>query len=122
MVVAIRRVITRNRESMAVVTLEDLQGTVDVVVFPRTYAETGPVWREDAVLLVAGRVDHKGDETVVLADTVWTWEEAVAMGPEAFAQAVAATERGGSRGRRNGSGRWSNGSGARGADVAAGRG
>jgi DNA polymerase-3 subunit alpha len=93
MVVAIRRVITRNRESMAVATLEDLQGTVDVVVFPRTYAETGPVWREDAVLLVAGRVDHKGDETVVLADTVWTWEDAVASGPEGFAQVVAATER-----------------------------
>ena len=80
MVVAIRRVITRNRESMAVVTLEDLQGTVDVVVFPRTYAETGDTWREDAVLLVAGRVDHKGDETVVLADSVWPWEEAAAMG------------------------------------------
>ena len=27
-----------------------------------------------AVLLVAGRVDHKGDETVVLADSLWTWD------------------------------------------------
>ena len=118
MVVAIRRVITRNRESMAVATLEDLQGTVDVVVFPRTYAETGPVWREDAVLLVAGRVDHKGEETVVLADTVWTWEDAAARGPEGFAQDVAATERGGGRGRRTGNGRWGDGAGARGAAVA----
>jgi DNA polymerase-3 subunit alpha len=113
MVVAVRRVITRNRESMAVATIEDLQGTVDVVVFPRTYAQTGPVWREDAVLLVAGRVDHKGEETVVLADTVWTWEDAVARGPEAFEQEVAAAERGGGRGRRNGNGRWSSGASAR---------
>ena len=105
MAVGIRRVITRNRESMAVVTLEDLQGTVDVVVFPRTYAETGDTWREDSVLLVAGRVDHKGDETVVLADTVWTWDDAVALGPEAFAQAVAAGDRGRRGPRRSGNGR-----------------
>ena len=105
MAVGIRRVITRNRESMAVVTLEDLQGSVDVVVFPRTYAETGDTWREDAVLLVAGRVDHKGDETVVLADSVWSWDEALALGPEAFAQAVAAGDRGRRGPRRNGQGR-----------------
>jgi DNA polymerase III alpha subunit len=116
MVVAVRRVITRNRESMAVATLEDLQGTLDVVVLPRTYAETGPVWREDAVLLVAGRVDHKGEETVVLADTVWTWEDAVARGTS-FGQEVLRRS-GEGRGRRNGNGnsRWSCGSGARGVD------
>jgi hypothetical protein len=102
MAVAIRRVITRNRESMAVVTLEDLQGTVDVVVFPRTYAETGETWREDAVLLVAGRVDHKGDETVILADAVWAWDEVVAKGPEVFAREVAAGDRGRRGPRRNG--------------------
>ncbi len=107
MAVGIRRVITRNRESMAVVTLEDPQGSVDVVVFPRTYADAGVAAKltDDAVLLVAGRVDHKGDETVVLADTVWTWEEASGMGEEAFALSAAAGERGRRGGRRrNGSG------------------
>jgi hypothetical protein len=78
---------------------------VDVVVFPRTYAETGDAWREDTVLLVAGRVDHKGDETVVLADTVWTWDAAVLLGPEAFARAVAAGDRGRRGPRRDGNGR-----------------
>ncbi len=54
------------------------------------------------MLLVAGRVDHKGDETVVLADSVWTWDEALALGPEAFAQAVAAGDRGRRGPRRSG--------------------
>jgi hypothetical protein len=49
---------------------------------------------------VAGRVDHKGDETVLLADTVWAWEEATTLGPDAFARAVARDD----RGRRNGNG------------------
>ncbi len=108
MAVGIRRVITRNKESMAVVTLEDLQGPVDVVIFPRTYADAGVAAKltEDTVLLVAGRVDHKGDETVVLADSVWTWEEATAKGRDVFSQEVAA----GNRGRRGGRRRNGNGS------------
>jgi hypothetical protein len=118
MAVGIRRVITRNRESMAVVTLEDMQGAVDVVVFPRTYADAGTAAKlnEDAVLLVAGRVDHKGDETVVLADTVWTWDEVTEQGRDAFAQAVAAGDRGRRGGRRrngNGRGRGAGGNGDR---------
>ncbi len=109
MAVGIRRVITRNKESMAVVTLEDMQGPVDVVIFPRTYADAGVAAKltEDTVLLVAGRVDHKGDETVVLADSVWTWEEATAKGRDVFTQEVAA----GNRGRRGGRRRNGNGSG-----------
>ncbi len=97
-VTAIRKVMTKSRAEMAVVTLEDLQGPVEVVVFPKTYEQTAPTWVDGAVLIVAGRVDHKGDETVVLADAVWTWEDAVEMGPEGFAAAVAA----GDRPRRNG--------------------
>jgi DNA polymerase-3 subunit alpha len=107
MAVGIRRVITRNKESMAVVTLEDMQGSVDVVIFPRTYADAGVAAKltDDAVLLISGRVDHKGDETVVLADAVWTWEEASAKGTSVFSQEVAAGDRGRRGGRRrNGSG------------------
>ncbi|MEX1344895.1 MAG: hypothetical protein AB1Z63_09515, partial [Candidatus Limnocylindrales bacterium] len=70
--------------------------------------------------------DHKGDETVVLADAVWTWDEATEKGVAVFAQEVAAGDRGRGRRRRNGngrgagsaSGRASNGRGAAPADVA----
>jgi DNA polymerase III subunit alpha len=105
-VTEIRRVITKARATMGVATLEDLQGTIEVIVFPKIYEQTGPTWVEDAILLVSGRVDHKGDETVLLADAVWPWEDAAALGPEAFGQQVARLD----RGRRNGSG-YGNGNG-----------
>jgi len=95
-----RRVITKARTTMGVVTLEDLQGSVSVIVFPKVLEQTEGTWSEDAILLVAGRVDHKGDETVLLADTVWTWEDASALGADAFARAAARDD----RGRRNGHG------------------
>jgi DNA polymerase-3 subunit alpha len=97
-VTGMRRVITKARATMGVATLEDLQGSLEVIVFPKVLEQTAETWQEEAILLVAGRVDHKGDGVVLLADAVWTWEEASAMGEEAFAMAVARTDRG--RGRR----------------------
>jgi DNA polymerase-3 subunit alpha len=99
-VVASRTVVTRTRSTMAVVTLEDLQGSIEVVVFPRLYETTGPIWADGAILLVAGRVDHRGEEVSLLADVVVPWEQAVAKGPEAFAREVAAGDRGTPRRRQ----------------------
>ena len=104
-VAAVRRVITKSKATMAVATLEDLQGSVDVVVFPKVFEETGPTWALEQILVVSGRVDHKGEETVLLAESVWTWEQVQALGPEAFARTVADSDRSRSRGR----GGWANG-------------
>jgi hypothetical protein len=99
-VVGSRTVITRTRSTMAVVTLEDLQGSIEVVVFPRLYEQTGPTWQDGSILLVAGRVDHRGEEVSLLADVVVPWDDAVARGPEAFAREVAAGDRGTPRRRQ----------------------
>jgi hypothetical protein len=103
-----RTIITKSKSTMAVVTIEDLQGTVEVVVFPRTYEQTLGQWREGAILLVAGRVDHRGEEASLLADAVWDWDAAAERGAEAFAREVGALDRRGG-GRRGGPG--GNGSG-----------
>ena len=58
----ITRRYTRSGELMLFFTFEDLQGSTEVVCFPRTVAESGPLIRDDAILLVTGRVDHRGDE------------------------------------------------------------
>ncbi len=80
----VRRVITRAGSTMLVANLEDLQGTVEVVVFPKVFAETANAWAEDAVVLVSGRVDHRDDEAKLLCDAVHAWDDAVRMGPVAF--------------------------------------
>ncbi len=107
-VTGVRTVITKAKASMAIVTMEDLQGTAEVVVFPRLYEQTGSVWREGDILLVAGRVDHKGEDISLLADLVVDWDQASASGPEDFARQVAASDRGSGRrpqaGNGNGSG------------------
>jgi len=99
-VTGVRNVITKKQDSMAIVTIEDLQGSVEVVVFPRLYETTRATWRDGAILLVAGRVDHKGEEVSLLADLAADWDDAVLRGPEAFAREVAAGDR--SSGRNGG--------------------
>ncbi len=114
-VTGVRRVITKSKATMGVATLEDLQGTVEAIVFPKTFEATASTWQEDAILLVAGRVDHKGDGSVILADSAWTWEDAVAQGEEAFARQVQSLDRG-RRGGRD-TGRWGAPAGGTGAGV-----
>ncbi|HTC85208.1 MAG TPA: DNA polymerase III subunit alpha, partial [Candidatus Acidoferrum sp.] len=101
-VTGIRTVITKARATMAIVTMEDLQGTVEVVVFPRTWEETARTWVEGAIVLVAGRIDHRGEEISLLADLVVEWDAAALAGPEVFARQVAAGERGRGGSRRPG--------------------
>jgi len=79
-----RRVITRAGSTMLVANLEDLQGTVEVVVFPKVFQETANAWSDDAVVLVSGRVDHRDDEAKLLCEVVHSWDDAVHMGPVAF--------------------------------------
>ncbi len=63
----ITRRYTRAGDAMYFFTFEDLQGSTEVVCFPRTVAEYGPYVREDAVLVVSGRVDHRGDDVKFIA-------------------------------------------------------
>ena len=103
-VTGVRSVVTKARSTMAVATLEDLQGSLEVVVFPKLYEQTGPTWQEGAILLVAGRIDHRGEEVSVLADLVRDFDAASAAGEESFAAEVAAADRARGRGRPGGNG------------------
>ena len=80
-----RRVITRAGATMLVATLEDLQGSVEVVVFPKVFTETVNSWTDDSVVLVTGRVDRRDEGAQLLCETVHAWDDAVRMGPVAFA-------------------------------------
>src|SRR5699024_4743685 len=58
---------TKKGDLMAVLTLEDLQGSVEVMVFPRTMSDIGHLLDEDAVVIVKGRVDKRDDQAKFIA-------------------------------------------------------
>jgi len=79
-----RRVITRAGSTMLVATVEDLQGSVEVVVFPKVFEQTANAWTDDSRVLITGRVDHRDEGSQLLCEAVHAWEDALRMGPIAF--------------------------------------
>ena len=43
---------------------------MEAVAFPKTVAEHGPMIREDAVVVMRGRVDHRGDDVKFIAQSL----------------------------------------------------
>jgi DNA polymerase III subunit alpha len=75
MVAAVRTTTTKKGEPMAFVQLEDVTGSIEVVVFNSTYAAARELLVEDTVLVVKGRVDHKQQgETKLVALEVTRFE------------------------------------------------
>jgi len=65
---------TKKGDLMAVFTLEDLQTSVEVMVFPKTMADIGHLLADDAVLIVKGRVDKREDQAKFIAMDVEVFE------------------------------------------------
>src|SRR5207237_9871898 len=55
LVTGVRRILTKTKSQMAVVQLEDLHGTIEVVVFPRIYERNAELIRDDAILMIEGK-------------------------------------------------------------------
>ena len=65
MVDSVRPLLTRDGKSFASAVLEDLEGRIEVMVWPRVYENTRELWQEGNILLVEGKVRTK-DEQVQL--------------------------------------------------------
>jgi DNA polymerase-3 subunit alpha len=72
----VRSLTTRKGEPMAFVRIDDLSGSVEVIVFNSAYAAARDLLEADRILLVKGRVDHKDGETKLIALEVTPFEAA----------------------------------------------
>jgi len=71
----VRRHVTRKGDEMAFVSLEDLYGTCDVVVFPRVWAISKESWIPDRVVAVCGKVNFRRDSVSLICEWVKSPEE-----------------------------------------------
>ena len=66
----------RNNEKMAILRLEDLKGTVEVLVFPRTFKDAEKNIAEDAIVFIKGRVNLREDTPKIMAEEILPLEDA----------------------------------------------
>jgi DNA polymerase-3 subunit alpha len=73
-ITGLQRKWTKRGELMAVFTLEDLQSSCEVMVFPKTMTEQGHKLVDDAVVCVKGRVDKREEAPKLIAMEVDVFE------------------------------------------------
>ncbi|MBL7156669.1 MAG: DNA polymerase III subunit alpha [Candidatus Omnitrophica bacterium] len=65
----------RTQEKMAIVNLEDLTGTVETLVFPRTFQKFSNLVRVDSMVFITGKLSLRDEEPKLLADEIIPLEE-----------------------------------------------
>jgi DNA polymerase-3 subunit alpha len=63
----LQRKVTKQGNSWAMATLEDLGGAIEVMIFPSSYQLCSTLLAEDAVLVVKGRLDKREDVPKIIA-------------------------------------------------------
>ena len=61
---------TKKGESMAYVTLEDLSGSIETLIFPRNLASNRPFLEDDNIVLVKGRINYQEETPKFFAEEV----------------------------------------------------
>ena len=80
-VTGLQRKWTKKGDLMAVFVLEDLQTSIEVMVFPKTMADIGHMLADDAVLLIKGRVDRRDDQPKFIAMDVEVFDGVIDGAP-----------------------------------------
>ncbi len=62
LVTSVQRKITKRGDAWAMITLEDLEGAVDVLLFPSAYQSSSTLLNEDAIVTVKGRLSRSKDQ------------------------------------------------------------
>ncbi len=81
-IVSMRQLLTKKNETMVVLEVEDLERTLEAVVFPRTYARIHDLCREENILLLNGTVDMRNDRVQLIVDDASVFENKVSSGAE----------------------------------------
>jgi DNA polymerase-3 subunit alpha len=72
LVAGLRKMPTKNKDMMAIATLEDRFGTIDAVLFPRRWQQFEALVTEGAVIVITGKLDTARGEAQIIVEHVTT--------------------------------------------------
>lgn len=76
-ITSLRPIVTKNGEKMAFVQLEDLEGSVEIVLFPRVYKKHGHLVHADEPVTVTGTVDLSDEGAKIIGEGVESLSESL---------------------------------------------
>ena len=76
-ILTVKHTVTKKKnERMAILTLEDLTGNLDVLVFPRAYEEVRTYLSGDSPVFIIGKLNLREDQPKLIAEQVFPLQEA----------------------------------------------
>ncbi|MGH2398352.1 MAG: DNA polymerase III subunit alpha [bacterium] len=80
-ITGVKRTTTKSGSAMAFLTLEDLTGACEVIIFPKTYEQVHFLLKRDSIIIVRGKVDIMEQQAKILADRIIPLEDADEVDP-----------------------------------------
>jgi DNA polymerase-3 subunit alpha len=72
LITAVRPYMTKTNKPMGFVTLEDIQGSIELVLFPKTWQKTHELLKVGQIVIVEGKVDTGSTPPKILVDEIRT--------------------------------------------------
>lgn len=69
-VAKVNKITTRKGEPMAFVEIEDLEGSIEAVIFPKIFESNAKLLTKDSMIVASGRLDRKDDEVKLIVDSI----------------------------------------------------
>ena len=81
MLTGLRKVVTKKGDTMLTGQVEDLEGSLEFVAFPRTYDKYADFWIDDNIVAVGGKVDNRRESLQLICETVAPFAEVAQAAP-----------------------------------------
>ncbi|MFH0863698.1 MAG: DNA polymerase III subunit alpha [Candidatus Gottesmanbacteria bacterium] len=68
-IIQVKKILTKqNNSEMAFVRLEDLTGSIEIIVFPRIFSQYKEYVALDKIIIVMGKIDYKDEKPMIIAE------------------------------------------------------
>jgi DNA polymerase-3 subunit alpha len=67
-IINVKKVFTRSGEPMLFVKIEDVTGSIELIIFPKIMKATSQLWQEEKVIIAEGRLSDKDGETKIIVN------------------------------------------------------
>ncbi|MDP1709821.1 MAG: DNA polymerase III subunit alpha, partial [Candidatus Komeilibacteria bacterium] len=66
----IKQVTTKKGDLMAFATIEDLSGSIEMIIFPKLYSQSRALWQTDRLLAIKGKSEARADKLQIICEAV----------------------------------------------------
>jgi DNA polymerase III subunit alpha len=89
MITGLRRIVTQKGGTMLIAQIEDLEGTTELVAFPKVYEKFSSFWQEDNIIAITAKVEFRREALQLVCEHVSELADAAPAAPVEVAAYVA---------------------------------